>query len=136
LAAPTDAGAEAASDTPAPALQDLDELVGRFNAMHRLVYTAVKAEIGAGAVNFVRSCCGQAVTEIPDLLEEVELQVDGTWNEDGLKSAISLHGIDDPWEVCQRVLDREFGLLAPHLGQSRATELQERIWALQPGTRR
>jgi hypothetical protein len=41
--------------------------------------------------------------------------------------------IDDPWSAYEQVLDREFVLLAPHLGQSRATKLKERIWAIQHG---
>jgi len=126
----------AAGSTAGTALEDLEQSIGRFNAMHRLVYSAVRAEIGAGAVNFVRSCCGQAVADKPDFLDGVELQADGSWSEAGLKTAIQEHGIEDPWGVYQRVLDREFGLLAPHLGQTRATELQEQILALQQGPRK
>jgi hypothetical protein len=110
-----------------------DLIIDKFNAMHRIVYKAVRAEIGAGAVNFVRSCCGQSSDETPDLLEGVELQADGSWDAVKLKSVIVELQIDDPWNAYEQVLDREFVLLAPHLGQSRATKLKERIWAIQHG---
>jgi len=122
--------AEPVEDRPK---DEQDLIIDRFNAMHRVVYTAVRAEIGAGAVNFVRSCCGHEADDTPDLLAGVELQSDGTWNPEALKNVIVELQIDDPWSAYEQVLDREFVLLAPHLGQSRATKLKERIWAIQHG---
>ena len=127
---PEDEPLEQVEERPKDA-QDL--IIDKFNAMHRIVYTAVRAEIGAGAVNFVRSCCGQSSDDTPDLLEGVELQADGSWNAEKLKSVIVELQIDDPWQAYEQVLDREFVLLAPHLGQRRAKKLKERIWAIQHG---
>jgi hypothetical protein len=110
-----------------------DLMIEKFNSMHRIVYSAVRTEIGAGAVNFVRSCCGKFKDDVPDLLEGVELQADGSWDPKALKNVIVELKIEDPWSAYEQLLDREFVLLAPHLGQARAEKLKERILAIQQG---
>lgn len=115
-----------------PDLPDgVGETIVRFNAMHRVVYRAVRSEIGAGAANFVRSCCVQVARDTPDPVEGVELFADGSWDVAGLKKVIVEKQIEDPWKVYQRVLDEEFVSLRPHLGDVRADELKQKIWEIQ-----
>jgi hypothetical protein len=59
----------------------------------------------------------------------VELNADGTWDAPGLKRSLVERRIDDPWTIYQRLLDQEFVSLQPHLGDTRANELRERVWA-------
>jgi hypothetical protein len=108
----------------------VDALIGRFNAMHRLVYRAVRAEIGAGAINFVRACCGPAAPDQVNPMDGVRLYSDGSWDTDGLKRVIAEKKIRDPWPAYQQVLEKEFVQLAPHLGEKRAGVLQQEILAL------
>jgi hypothetical protein len=109
----------------------VEETIVRFNAMHRVVYRAVRSEIGAGAANFVRSCCVQVARDAPDPVEGVELFADGSWDVAGLKKVIAEKQIADPWAIYQRVLDEEFVSLRPHLGDVRADELKQKIWEIQ-----
>ncbi len=109
---------------------NLDEIIQRFNAMHRVVYRAVRTEIGAGAVNFVRSCCCKVSDDGNDVLEDVQLCADGSWDADGLRKSVVKRRIEDPWPTYQRLLDREFMQLQPHLGDTRAQRLKEQIWEL------
>ncbi len=110
--------------------RNLDQVIQRFNAMHRLVYRAVRTEIGAGAVNFVRSCCCKVSDDGNDVLEGVELCADGSWDAAGLRKSVMKRRIEDPWPTYQRLLDREFMQLQPHLGDSRSQRLKEQIWEL------
>jgi len=111
--------------------EGVNDVIERFNAMHRIVYRAVRAEIGAGAVNFVRSCCGQVAGDATDLVCGVELRADGTWDVDGLKRVILEKRVTDPWPSYQEVLDAEFVSLQPHLGEDRACELRRKILDLE-----
>lgn len=132
-AEPTDAGSdeEQALEPEVPLPPGVAETIVRFNAMHRVVYRAVRSEVGAGASNFVRSCCVQVAREVPDPVEGVELFADGSWDVAGLKKVILEKQIEDPWKIYQRVLDEEFVTLRPHLGDARAEELKQRIWEIQ-----
>ena len=107
------------------------DMILRFNAMHRIVFRAVRTEIGAGAANFVRSCCGRVARDVPDPVDGVQLHADGSWDIEGLKRVILDKGLEDPWQFYQRVLDQEFVSLQPHLGDARAGELRQRIWEVQ-----
>jgi hypothetical protein len=109
----------------------VEDTIVRFNAMHRVVYRAVRSEIGAGASNFVRSCCEQVARVAPDPVEGVELFADGSWDVAGLKKVIAAKQIEDPWEIYQRVLDEEFVSLQPHLGDVRAERLKQKIWEIE-----
>ena len=110
---------------------DVDQIIQRFNAMHRIVFRAIRAEIGAGAVNFVRSCCYGMTEDVPDPVAGVELFVDGSWNAEGLKTVVVERRIGQPWPAYQAVLDREFVTLLPILGETAAAELKRRIWEVQ-----
>jgi hypothetical protein len=109
----------------------VEQVILRFNAMHRIVYRAVRSEIGAGAVNFVRSCRLEACQELADPLEDVELHADGSWDVRGLKRVIVEQGIEDAWPAYQRVLEQEFVSLQPHLGATRADQLKQEIWEVE-----
>jgi hypothetical protein len=127
LEADADPLLEEADDSTWRLPDGVGEVIERFNAMHRVVYRAVRTEIGAGAVNFVRSCCGRVADETADLVEGVELRADGSWDVDGLKKVILAKRIEDPWPAYQRVLDAEFVSLQPHLSEDRAGELRRKI---------
>jgi hypothetical protein len=109
----------------------VEEVILRFNAMHRVVYRAVRAEVGAGAANFVRSCCDRTTQDAQQALCGVELRSDGSWDIEGLKKAVVERQIDDPWPSYQSVLDQEFVSLQPHLGRTRADQLKQRIWEIE-----
>ncbi len=120
--------AEAAPPSMPP---EIEECILRFNEMHRLVFRAVRIEIGAGAVNFVRACCDRLDAEVPDPVEGVTLHNDGSWDLDGLRRVIAEKRIDDPWGAYQRVLDEEFVSLQPHLSETKAGRLRQQIWQLE-----
>jgi hypothetical protein len=110
---------------------DLDDVVARFNAMHRVVFRAVRTEVGAGAANFVRSCCDHVGSECRKLFDGVELAADGSWDVDGLKHVVRAAHVEDPWSQYQRVLDQLYNELTPHLGQARAAALRDKVLALE-----
>jgi hypothetical protein len=126
-----DGAEDAEGEVPEDLPDHVDEIIVRFNAMHRVVYRAVRSEIGAGAANFVRSCCTRLGADATDPVEGVLLHSDGSWDENGLKRVISRKKLDDPWSLYQRVLDSEFLSLQPHLGASRADELKQQIWEIE-----
>jgi hypothetical protein len=105
----------------------LDETIGRFNAMHQAIYRLVRAEIGAGAINFVRSCCAAPAAGGADPLQGATLRSDGSWDRQSLERAIHEQRIDDPWPVYRRVIDRELDLLRAHLGETKSARLRREI---------
>ncbi len=109
---------------------DLEDVVHRFNAMHRVVYRAVRSEIGAGAVNFVHSCCERVGPQCSEALAGVDLHSDGSWDAEALKRVVRFKHIENPWPVYQMMLDQIYLQLRPHLGEARAEELKERILGL------
>ena len=109
---------------------EIYQQIVRFNAMHRVVFRAVRFEIGAGAMNFVRSCCERIRGDALDPVEGVELYADGSWDLEGLKRVIVAKCIDDPWTAYSRVLDEEFVSLVPHLGAERSGALRQQILEL------
>jgi hypothetical protein len=106
---------------------DVDGLIERFNSTQRLVYRAIRSEVGAGAVNFIRSCCEQISPEPPESLRGAELQADGAWSADDLKRAIMEQRISDPWTDYQKLIEIELDVLREYLGEERALELQRRL---------
>jgi len=131
---------ETADDTPEtqPVEYDLppefDQAILRFNEMHRIVYRTVRTEVGAGAGNFIRSCCVEVAREAVDPLEGVRLLADGSWDVEGLKRVIVEKGIDDPWPAYERVLEQEFISLEPLLGEGRAAALKQEILSIEQGS--
>lgn len=124
------AAASAAAEPAGPAWAPsagLDELIGRFNAMHQVIYRLVRAEIGAGAINFVRSCCAKPAVSGVDPLSGATLRADGSWDQQSLKRAVEEQRIDDPWPMYQRLIDREMDLLRAHLGEATTARLRREI---------
>ncbi len=106
---------------------DVDVIIGRFNNIQRLVYRAVRAEVGAGAVNFIRSCCEQLPGETADSLHGAELQPDGSWRAEDLKRAIVDNRISDPWSEYRKLIDIELDVLREHLGEAQASALRRQM---------
>jgi hypothetical protein len=136
---PVDAAADEPAEEPAdspvpepdtPAFEpphELDGMIARFNAMQRLVYRTVRAEVGAGAVNFVRACCEQLTADQSAALQEAELRADGSWDIEALRQAVVEHRVDDPWTDYQRLIEIEIDVLRQHIGEARAVELQRQV---------
>jgi hypothetical protein len=105
--------------------EDLDLSISRFNAMQRLVYRTVRSEVGAGAANFIRSCCDE--DSGPNPIEGAELHSDGTWDSEGLRRQVVEHRIEDPWELYRQLIDRELDVLRSHVGEAKIVELQRQV---------
>ncbi len=109
---------------------DLDRQISVFNAGQRVVFRTIRAEVGAGAANFVRSCCGDQGTDIAGLFRHAELQTDGTWEVDGLRRAVMENRISDPSSRYRLLLEQEMEMLKLHIGEARISMLQEQVDAL------
>lgn len=118
---------EAASEPQFEPPADVDEVIGRFNNIQRLVYRAVRAEVGAGAVNFIRSCCEQLSEQTSDSLQGVELQADGSWSAEDLRRAIVDNRISDPWSEYRKLIEIELDVLKEHLGEAQASALRQEM---------
>lgn len=103
---------------------DLEKMILRFNAMQRLVYRTVRSEVGAGAANFIRACCDE---DTPNIVEDTELQSDGTWDNEGLRRQVVENRIEDPWELYRQLIDRELDVLRTHVGEAKIVELQREV---------
>ena len=101
--------------------------IASFNARHVILFRALRAEIGAGAANFVRSCRGSLDDGFAPMFESVELRADGSWDPDGLKRSVIEHRIENTAEGCQKFLDDELQRLRTHLGEARARALANQL---------
>jgi hypothetical protein len=119
---------EAAAPLPPFELpENFDGAIASFNARHVVLFRALRAEIGAGAANFVRSCRGTLDIGFAAMFEAADLRADGSWDPDGLKRAVIAHRIDNAPEGFQRLLDDELQRLRMHLGEARATALADQL---------
>ncbi len=103
---------------------DLEQAISCFNAMQRLIYRTVRSEVGAGAANFIRACCGD---DGPNVIELAELQSDGTWDNEGLRRQVVEHRIEEPWGLYRQLIDRELDVLRSHVGEAKIVELQREV---------
>ena len=103
---------------------DLEQSISCFNAMQRLIYRTVRSEVGAGAANFIRACCDD---DAPNVIEDTELQSDGTWDNEGLRRQVVENRIEDPWELYRQLIDRELDVLRSHVGEAKIVELQRQV---------
>jgi hypothetical protein len=126
LAGPPDAAPAAAWEPPA----DLDGTIASFNARHAVLFRALRAEVGAGAANFVRSCRGALGNGFGSVFASVELRADGSWDPEGLRAAIRELQVSDPTSGFQRLLEQEVELLRVHLGDKRVSSLVEQLAAI------
>jgi hypothetical protein len=106
---------------------DLDGIIARFNNTQRLVFNAIRSEVGAGAANFIRSCCDQLSDEAPESLHDADLLDDGSWSAEDLKRAVMEKCIDDPWSEYEKLIAVELEVLRDHLGEARTLELQRKL---------
>lgn len=127
-AAVVEAPAIAAPEFAPP--EDLEGIIASFNARHVILFRAVRAEIGAGAANFVRSCRGALDNGSEDLFATADLRADGSWDPDGLKRSVIEHRIGNASEVFEKLLDGELLRLRAHLGEVKAAALADQLAAI------
>ncbi|HXV75506.1 MAG TPA: DUF4388 domain-containing protein [Candidatus Polarisedimenticolaceae bacterium] len=106
---------------------EVDSAIARFNAAQRVVYRTIRAEVGAGAANFIRSCCSQLDSIDADVVAGVDLNADGSWETDGLREAVRKMRSEDPWLIYQRLIEGEIDRLRPFIGDAKAAELQKQV---------
>jgi uncharacterized protein DUF4388 len=109
---------------------ELDGTIAAFNARHTVLFRALRAEVGAGAANFVRSCRGALGDNLGSLFGSVELRADGSWDPDALRRAITERRVGDPADGFQRLLEQEVEALRIHLGEKRVSSLVEQLAAI------
>jgi hypothetical protein len=112
-------------DWPLP--PEVDQAIARFNAAQRVVYRTIRAEVGAGAANFIRSCCSQIDGVDSGIVAGVDLNTDGSWETDGLRQAVRRLRSEDPWLIYQRLIEGEIDHLRQFIGDAKAIELQEQV---------
>jgi len=106
---------------------ELDGAIASFNARHAVLFRALRAEVGAGAANFVRSCRGSLGNGFGSIFASVELRADGSWDPDGLRKAVQDLRVEDPATGFTLLLEQEVGLLRVHLGDKRVSTLVEQL---------
>jgi len=106
---------------------DLDGAIASFNARHVVLFRALRAEIGAGAANFVRSCRGALDNGFAAMFESADLRADGSWDPEGLKRSVIVHRVANASEGFQRLLDDELQRLRAQLGEARAATLADQL---------
>jgi hypothetical protein len=101
----------------------LEEAIASFNARHVVLFRALRAEIGAGAANFVRSCRVALDGGHAELFATAELRADGSWDPDGLRRSVIERRAANAEEGFRRLLDGELERLRAPLGDERAAVL-------------
>jgi hypothetical protein len=128
--------ATAVEETPAPEPEPEPEeelspegevAIRRLNTVHRVVYRTLRAEIGAGAGNFVRSSLTACPRSVQRALDGVELAADGAWSVDGLRRAARASGLDDPRAPYFDFVTCEIDRLQEFLGEEKIRSLRRRI---------
>jgi hypothetical protein len=112
-------------DWPLP--PEVDQAIARFNAAQRVVYRTIRAEVGAGAANFIRSCCSQIDGLDADIVAGVDLNTDGSWETEGLRQAVRRLRSEEPWLIYQRLIEGEIDQLRQFIGDAKAIELQQQV---------
>jgi hypothetical protein len=115
---------DAPAFAPSP---DLDGAIASFNARHVVLFRALRAEIGAGAANFVRSCRGALENGYAELFATADLRSDGSWDPEALKRSVIDHRIADASEGFQRLLEGEMQRLRVQLSDARAAALADQL---------
>ncbi len=128
---------EAALEPPAPAARidlppfepppELDGAIASFNARHVVLFRALRAEVGAGAANFVRSCRATLDNGFPEMFESAGLRADGSWDPEGLKKSVIENRMANASEGFSKLLDAELQKLRAHLGDARTAALADQL---------
>ena len=106
---------------------EIEIAIARFNAVQRLIYRAARAEIGAGAANFIRSCCMSVGAGAAETVDGAALHADGSWDADDLLRAVRDRGLESPWDEYRRLIDAEIEQLRVHIGDARVNELERQV---------
>jgi hypothetical protein len=114
---------EPAWDPPA----GLDGEIATFVARHKAVFRVIRSEVGAGAVNFVRSCQSALGDEVGELLGLAELHQDGSWDPAELRLLVCERRIPDAAERLRALIDREVSTLRMQIGERRTQALVEQL---------
>lgn len=101
--------------------------IARFNARQKLLYHSIRAEVGAGAANFVRSCRAGLGEGPADLFEGAELNPDGSWDVEALRRRSGQLSTEEPSVAFERLLEAQIDRLTLHVGEARARVLRERL---------
>jgi hypothetical protein len=121
-----EAAPEQAWDPPA----GLDGELAQFVARHKAVFKVIRSEVGAGAVNFVRSCQSVLDEEVGELLGMAELHQDGSWDPAELRLLVCERRIPDASERLRALVEREIAMLRMQIGERRTQALVEQLDAL------
>jgi hypothetical protein len=105
----------------------LEGAIASFNARHVVLFRALRAEIGAGAANFVRSCRGGLDHGLGVIFESAELRADGSWDPDGLRRSVVEHRVTNASDGFRALLNDELQRLRAHLGEARAAALANQL---------
>jgi len=124
------AASPATTDEPAEpddwqAPPEVDERIARFNRRQRVLYRTIRAELGAGAANFVRSCAERIGPDGQDPFARAELRNDGSWNVGDLRR-LARHAADPEGDY-ERLIEVEIETLREHIGESRALALKNAL---------
>lgn len=109
---------------------DLDGVIASFNARHVVLFRAMRAEIGAGAANFVRSCRGALDSRFAEMFATAELRADGSWDPEGLRLSVTAHRIGNAGDGFAALLDGELEKLRIQMGEKRAAALADQLAAI------
>jgi hypothetical protein len=120
----------AIAPTPYTPPENLDGSIASFNARHVILFRALRAEIGAGAANFVRSCRGALDPAASEMFATAEIRADGSWDPEGLKRSVVDHRVADVDGAFERLLDGELQRLRAHLGDARVADLAGQLAAI------
>jgi len=104
-----------------------EEAIRRLNAVHRVVYRTLRAEVGAGAGNFVRSSIATCTAHVQRLFDDVDLAADGAWDPDGLRRKARSGGETDPRGAYFDFVTREIDRLQEFLGEEKTRNLRRKI---------
>ncbi len=104
---------------------DLEDQIAAFNRRQRVLYRTIRAEVGAGAANFVRSCTERLRGDGDDPFSGVRLRGDGSWSVEDLRRLARRQRDDEPRFEYDRLIELEIQTLRTHIGESRALALRK-----------
>lgn len=105
----------------------MDDEIARFNARHKIVFGEIRKEIGAGAVNFVKSCRAPLGDRAANLFASLELQADGTYDPASLRRAVAEARFEEAPEAFRGLIGQELSRLGLAIGDKRLAALRERL---------
>jgi hypothetical protein len=107
--------------------EELESAMTRFNARHVVLFRALRAEIGAGAANFVRSCRTGLDGGFAQMFASADLRADGSWDPEALKRSVIEHRVSNADEGFRQLIDAEIEKLRVHLGETKTGSLADQL---------